>query len=141
MHRCSVHSIRKVTERERLRFMRQNIQKPGKVSKTFSRNVSYVDVTAEEPTEDDEDAPNLPFRADQPTISFKPKFRRNMKPGPYVGEFDGRPASSQQPAQVLPPVPEDDDLNLRDPVNEYSPGSPLPEDVEMMMMSMTKMKV
>lgn len=53
-----------------------------------------------------------------------------MKPGPYVGEFDGRPASSQQPAQVLPPVPEDDDLNLRDPVNEYSPGSPLPEDVE-----------
>jgi hypothetical protein len=39
MHRCSVHSIRKVTERERLRFMRQNIQKPGKVSKTFSQNV------------------------------------------------------------------------------------------------------
>ena len=91
---------------------------------------SYVDVTAEEPTEDDEDVPNLPFRPDQSTISFKPKVRRNMKPGPYAGEFYGRPASSQQPAQVLPPGPEDDDLNLRDPVNEYSPGSPLSEDVE-----------
>ena len=63
-------------------------------------------------------------------MSFKPKFRHNMKSGPYVGELGDHAASSQQPAQALPPVPEDDDLNLKAPVNEYSPGTPLPDDVE-----------
>ena len=115
MRRCSVHSARKVTERERLEFEIHEPEHPEtwQSLKDLLPKRAYVDVTAEEPTENDEDAPNLPFQPDKSTISFKPKIRHYGKSGPYVGELDGQPASSQQPVQVLPPVPEDDDLNVR----------------------------
>ena len=119
MHRCSVHSVRKVTERERLEFELHSPEDPStwKSLADMLPRRSYIDITAEEPDNQEEEVPNLPLQPDPETILFQPRFRHRSKSGPLPGE-------------ALPPVPED----AASPVNEYSPSiapaSPLAFDDE-----------
>ena len=119
MHRCSVHSVRKVTERERLEYELHSPEDPStwKSLADMLPRRSYIDITAEEPNDQEEEVPNLPLQPDPETILFQPRFRHRSKSGPLPGEG-------------LPPVPED----AASPVNEYSPSiapaSPLAFDDE-----------
>jgi hypothetical protein len=63
MHRCSVHSVRKVTERERLDFELCDTEDPAtwKSLADMLPNHSYIDVTNEEPDENEVEAPDLPL--------------------------------------------------------------------------------
>ena len=113
MHRCSVHSVRKVSERERLEYELHSPEDPStwKSLEDMLPRRSYIDITSEEPDDQEEEVPNLPQQPDSETILFQPRFRHRSKSGPLPGE-------------ALPPVPED----VASPVNEYTPsiapGSP-----------------
>ena len=69
---------------------------------------SYIDITAEEPDDQEEEMPDLPLQPDPETILFQPRLRHRRKSGPLPGEF-------------LPPVIEEA-VSPLSPVNDYSPS-------------------
>ena len=87
MHRCSVHSVRKVNERERLEYELHNPEDPSQWQSLADMipNRSYIDVTNEEPDENEEEGPHLPLQPDADTMrmpEYVPKTRHTTKSGP-----------------------------------------------------------
>ena len=87
MHRCSVHSVRKVNERERLEYELHNPEDPAQWQSLADMipNRSYIDVTNEEPDENEEEGPHLPLQPDADTMKmpeYVPKTRHTTKSGP-----------------------------------------------------------
>ena len=123
MHRCSVHSVRKVTPRERLEFELHSPENPEswRSLKDLLPKRAYIDVTGEEPGDEDEELPHLPPVPNEETVvKYKPTHRHVYKHGPRFWP----------PAEASGSVPDG-------PANDYSPSyspSILPrqevEDVE-----------
>ena len=102
MHRCSVHSVRKVTERERLDYELHHPEDPSQW-KSLSDMVpkrSFIDLLPEEPDENEEEFPRLPAAPDKSTV-----FKDLRPPEPFSplrGLEEYTP--SEPPAEALPPA-------------------------------------
>ena len=100
MHRCSVHSVRKVTTQERLDFELHSGEDPShwKSLANYIPQRSFVDCVPEEPSEDEEDLPQLP--SDPSTTALpgpKPMMRHFYKHPVRRVTFAQPPAAEAQP--------------------------------------------
>lgn len=109
-------------------------------SKTF-----YIDVTNEEPDENEEEGPHLPLQPDADTMkmpAYVPKTRHTTKSGPKWHQVLP-PTAEPMPSnlQELPPVPPDNALDEKDvvpspstpadvPLNEYGDPTYVPDSDE-----------
>ena len=84
VHRCSVHSVRKVTERERLDFELTSPEDPSTwySLKDMLPKRSYIDITSEEPHPDEHETVSLPAAPDRSTVAYVPTHRHLTKHGP-----------------------------------------------------------
>ena len=84
VHRCSVHSVRKVTERERLDFELTSPEDPltWYSLKDMLPKRSYIDITSEEPHPDEHETVSLPAAPDRSTVAYVPTHRHLTKHGP-----------------------------------------------------------
>jgi hypothetical protein len=119
MHRCSVHSVRKVTTQERLDFELHSGEDPShwKSLANYIPQRSFVDCVPEEPGEDEEDLPQLP--SDPSTTALpgpKPMMRHFYKHPVRRVTFAQPPAAEAQPVNSYDPsfaaTPDDDDEHL-----------------------------
>ena len=103
MRRCSVHSVRRVSSRERLEHELHSPEDPSqrKSLRDLLPQRSYVDITPEEQLPEEEGMPDLPPEPGPETHLFQPTHRHRFKSGP-----------TRTP--TLPPVPEAS-------VNSYEP--------------------
>ena len=120
LHRCSVHSVRPVTETERFAFEtsdQEDFSKWSTLADILPRK-DYVDVVPEEPDENELELPDLPVSPDRTTM-VDPSRRvfRKSTPAPPVDlrKPPDEPASSSTtiPASVHEP-----------PVNDYLEPDP-----------------
>eukprot|EP00435_Cladocopium_sp_Y103_P006371 s604_g2.t1 len=120
MHRCSVHSVRKVTARERLDFELHSPEDPSRwtsLSDLIPKR-SFVDVVPEEPLPEEEEIPeDLPMEPNEETMVHQPKFRHWHKspPGeargpamPSIAEGHPEPVNSYDPS-FIPTIDDDDE--------------------------------
>ena len=113
LHRCSVHSVRRVTERERLDYELHCPEDPSQwrsIDDLMPRR-SYIDVTHEEPGEEEEEFPHLPALPDSTTMAGIPP-----RP-PHRRHFMKRAISPSPEREVVPEVPD-----VPPPVNDYTPS-------------------
>ena len=113
MHRCSVHSVRKVTTQERLDFELHSGEDP-RHWKSLANAIpqrSFVDCVPEEPGEDEEDLPQ--FRGD-PNATALPS------PRPMMRHFYKHPV--RKVAFAEPPAAEAQPVNSYDPSFAATPG-------------------
>jgi hypothetical protein len=147
MHRCSVHSVRKVNERERLEYELHNPEDPAQWQSLADMipNRSYIDVTNEEPDENEEEGPHLPLQPDADTMKmpeYVPKTRHTTKSGPKWHQVLPPPAEPMPSIlEELPPVPPDTALDENDvvpspstpaddPLNDYGDPTYVPDSDE-----------
>ena len=147
MHRCSVHSVRKVNERERLEYELHNPEDPAQWQSLADMipNRSYIDVTNEEPDENEEEGPHLPLQPDADTMKmpeYVPKTRHTTKSGPKWHQVFPPPAEPMPSIlEELPPVPPDTALDENDvvpspstpaddPLNDYGDPTYVPDSDE-----------
>ena len=115
MHRCSVHSVRKVTAQERLDFELHSGENPAawKSLASFIPQRSFVDVVPEEPQEEDEDLPQLPDEPNQLPRLSQPTYRHTFKHAPKRVTFaeppqQPEPVNAYDPSFTAPPEEEDE---------------------------------
>ena len=106
MHRCSVHSVRKVTAQERLDFELHSGEDPShwQPLASFIPQRSFVDCVPEEPDEDEEDLPQLP--SDPSTTALhgpKPMMRHFYKHSVRKVTFAETPAAEAPPVDSYDP--------------------------------------
>ena len=130
MHRCSVHSVRKATEREKLEYELHHPEDPSQWQslKDMLPSRSYVDITNEEPGEEESELPSLPEQPDKTTVAFVPLHRHRVKSGPSAREMPGIP--EHEPLQNADPSLLQQSSPVT-PLNDYSPSDvPVPTDGE-----------
>ena len=112
LYRVSVHSVRPLTDRERQLFEAQGDESHRWRELTdMIPNRNYVDVTNEEPTEEEVEGPHLPL---QPNYETRiPAVERRRIAGKSPVDFLGNPVRPEQPEDdiyspsVVPSPPED----------------------------------
>ena len=134
LHRCSVHSVHKVTEREHVDYDLHHPENPAgwRTLADMLPNRSYIDLTHEEPDEDEEEFPHLPRQPDESTIQPNlpaPLRRHRFKsPGPPALPsatanlpFEAADTSNKAADEVVG--------NPEMSVNDYSPSLTPPGDI------------
>ena len=130
MHRCSVHSVRRVTSQEKLEYELHSPEKSDtwKSLSDMLPKRSFIDMADDEPDDDEEERPFLP---DEPDPSTQlPRFRHSFKSPPDLGDTAVEVPSNLRYVKVhstVPSVPDAEPL----PANDYSPSfasSPDPPD-------------
>ena len=113
--RCSIHSVRPVTEPERLHYELSNQDNPSnwKSLADMLPNREYQDLVDEQPQEDDRELPDLPKEPDKTTYapirrasgkkSLGPEDWRVVHRSSPIGQ---QSSSSKAPPQYLPRPPE-----------------------------------
>ena len=117
LFRCSVHSVRPVTETEKFQHESTTTEDPSKwksLADILPRK-EYYDLTDQEPNEDEKEFPDLPPAPDSSTTTTPPTRRVRIKTSPTGPELhgdqasegegvpqppDGRASSSKHPATV-----------------------------------------
>eukprot|EP00439_Symbiodinium_sp_Y106_P001694 s8914_g1.t1 len=114
LYRCSVHSVRPVTEVERFVYEtsgQEDFSQWRSLADVLPKR-EYTDLMDEEPGEGDREIPDLPQRPDAtttvtPTRRVSRKTTMTAPPPPEVlledSDEDGRPASTSQPSGKQPP--------------------------------------
>ena len=130
MHRCSVHSVRRVTSQEKLEYELHSPEKSDtwKSLSDMLPKRSFIDMADDEPDDDEEERPFLP---DEPDPSTQlPRFRHSFKSPPDLGDVAVEVPSKLRYVKVHSTVPSVLDAEPL-PANDYSPSfasSPDPPD-------------
>ena len=123
LYRCSVHSVRPVTETERFEYETSGAENPTRwktLADVLPRR-EYVDVVPEEPDENEVEIPDLPQAPDKSTIQIP--TRRVTTKTPSSSLTSTRPQKS--PARVMDG--EDDPGNATSTATSSTPARPLDE--------------
>ena len=117
LFRCSVHSVRPVTDLEQTEFEVNNKEDVSrwKTLKDILPDREYGDMVEDEPLEDEEEQPDLPQSPDDTTI-YMPRRRA-------VGKMSLRPEDwrAVEPRDTVPELP---DVELPEEANDYEPETP-----------------
>ena len=119
LYRCSVHSVRHVTESERFQFEvsgEENYTKWKTLADILPRR-EYQDVADEEPDEHEREVPDLPKEPDSTTTVVAPVRRLRQKTSFRPGEWTEHPVRDRLQDEV-------------EDVNDYGPSTSGLNDVE-----------
>ena len=121
LFRCSVHSVRPVTEIEKFQYESTTVEDPSKwksLADILPRK-EYFDITDQEPTENEKEFPDLPPAPDSSTTTTPPTRRVRTKTNPTTS---GPPADHQASEdEDVPPPTGDRASSSKHPstVNDY----------------------
>ncbi|CAE7328962.1 nosip [Symbiodinium sp. CCMP2592] len=115
--RCSVHSVRPVTEVERFQYettTHEDVTRWKSLADVLPRK-EYHDLVDDVPDEDEVELPDLPLQPDETTMVNPPRRLRtktsSVRFQPYGQQADDEP-DGEEPPDPLPP-----------PVNDYQPAT------------------